>query len=554
MHTDYLSPAIRQLRDQQVRFAPCQQQIEQADLAETLLDELDSKQTYTWQYVCHRVTNNGHDSNPDLRFTGEEARHDLRLFVEDLSDAASVPVSAAGQRVLTIDELAQQFCVSTKTVSRWRQQGLVSRRYLFDGRKRVGFLQSSVKRFVAQNGERVHHAAQFSQLTEEERERMIKRARCLAQAGRSPPQVTNQIAQETGRGVETVRYTLRQFNATHPDRPIFPYQDGSLPTEAKAEIYRQYRRGESAEALSQRYYQPRTHIYRIINEVRATRIMDLPLDYVGNDQFASLGSQEKETEILGPLPESDLRKKKPPLPNGLPPYLTSLYDVTLLTREQEGHLFRKMNYLKYKASALRAQLDLDQPPRRLMDAIEKLYTESVATKNQIINANLRLVVSIAKRYVGPATDFFTLVSDGNMSLIRAVDKFDVSRGNKFSTYATWAVIKNFSRTIADVLRHQGRFCTSHSEMLNIVEDARANHYQQESAQLQRESHVQRILTRLDEREREIVTSRFGLTRGREPLTLKELGAALGITKERVRQIQFRAMSKLRKAAEENGIE
>jgi RNA polymerase primary sigma factor/RNA polymerase sigma factor len=135
-----------------------------------------------------------------------------------------------------------------------------------------------------------------------------------------------------------------------------------------------------------------------------------------------------------------------------------------------------------------------------------------------------------------------------------VDKFDVSRGNKFSTYATWAVIKNFSRTIADVLRHQGRFCTSHSEMLDIVEDARANHYQQESAQTQREAHVQAILTRLDEREREIVTSRFGLTRGREPLTLKELGAALGITKERVRQIQFRAMSKLRKAAEEERIE
>jgi len=340
----------------------------------------------------------------------------------------------------------------------------------------------------------------------------------------------------------------------HPDLAIFPYHDGCLPTETKGAIYRQYRRGESVESLAQRYYQPRNHIHRIINEVRAARIMDLPLDYVANDQFATFGSQEKEAEILGPLPESEVRKKTPRLPNGLPPYLASLYDVTLLTREQEGHLFRKMNYLKYQASALRAQLDLDQPTRRLMDAIEKLYTESVATKNQIINANLRLVVSIAKRYVGPATDFFTLVSDGNMSLIRAVDKFDVSRGNKFSTYATWAIIKNFSRTIADVLRHQGRFCTSHSEMLDIVQDARANHYQQESAQTQRESHVQAILTRLDEREREIVTSRFGLTRGREPLTLKERGAALGITKERVRQIQFRAMSKLRKAAEEDGIE
>ena len=256
---------------------------------------------------------------------------------------------------------------------------------------------------------------------------------------------------------------------------------------------------------------------------------------------------------MGPLPESDLRTKKPRLPSGLPPYLASLYEVPLLTREQEMHLFRKMNYLKYKASRLRdnsiesAQEPPDGPDR-------EAYDESVATKNQIIRANLRLVVSIAKRYVGPAGDFFELVSDGNMSLIRAVEKFDVSRGNKFSTYASWAIMKNFSRTIPDVLRHRGRFCTSHSEIFSTVEDARANQYEQESAQIQRESHVQGILKRLDERERQIVTSRFGLTRGQEPLTLKQVGAAMGVTKERVRQIQCRAISKLRNAAEEDRIE
>ncbi len=153
MHTNYLSPAMRQLRDQQVRLAPRERQIQQADSAEELLNELDPKRTYTCQYVCHRVTNNGHESDPALKFTGKEARHDLRLFVEDLSDTARMPASAAGQRVLTVDELARQFRVSTKTVSRWREQGLVSRRFLFDGRKRLGFLQSSVDRFVALNEE-----------------------------------------------------------------------------------------------------------------------------------------------------------------------------------------------------------------------------------------------------------------------------------------------------------------------------------------------------------------------------------------------------------------
>jgi RNA polymerase primary sigma factor/RNA polymerase sigma factor len=237
----------------------------------------------------------------------------------------------------------------------------------------------------------------------------------------------------------------------------------------------------------------------------------------------------------------------------MPAYLASLYDVPLLTREQEAHLFRKMNYLKYKARRLRETLDVNRPKSRLMGQIEKLYDESAAAKNQIIRANLRLVISIAKRYVGAAEDFFELVSDGNMSLFRAVEKFDVAQGNRFSTYATWAIMKNFARSIPAVLRHRDRFVTSHSQVLGAAEDFRTDQYEQESAQIERESQVEGMLNRLDERERQIVTSRFGLTRGREPQTLYQVGAALGVTKERVRQLQTRAIHKLRMAAAEDRI-
>jgi RNA polymerase primary sigma factor/RNA polymerase sigma factor len=238
----------------------------------------------------------------------------------------------------------------------------------------------------------------------------------------------------------------------------------------------------------------------------------------------------------------------------MPAYLASLYDVPLLTREQEAHLFRKMNYLKYKASRLREALDANRPKSRLMDQIERLYDESVVIKNQIISANLRLVVSIAKRYVGPAADFFELVSDGNVSLLRAVEKFDVSRGNRFSTYASWAITKNFARTIPGELRQRGRFFSNQPEAFDAWQDDHPDQYQQELAQIQRESHVEQILRRLDERERQIVRSRFGLTRGQEPLTLKQVGTTLGVSKERIRQIQCRAMGKLRTAAEEDRIE
>ncbi len=290
---------------------------------------------------------------------------------------------------------------------------------------------------------------------------------------------------------------------------------------------------------------------QVIQASRLARIMDLPLDSMGNQEFACLRSKRDERKLLGPPPQGDLPVKKSRPPSGMPAYLAQMYGVPLLTQEQEAHLFRKMNYLKYKASRLRETLRADRPKNRLMDQIEKLYDESVAVKNQIISANLRLVVSIAKQYVGPGGDFFELISDGNMSLLRTVEKFDVSRGNRFSTYASWSIMKNFSRTIPIALRRRCRFCTNQSETFNAAEDARMDPRQQESAQAERKSQVETMLGRLDERERQIIRSRFGLTREREPLSLNQVGTALGVTKERVRQIQCKAMNKLKMAAEED---
>ena len=148
MHAEYRNPTLRQLRDQQVRFVPRDKRIEQVDRAEKLLQEIDPTRTYTYEYLCYRITDYRPEVTPNCRIPGGDAAHDLRLFVEDVSDSADVPAEAAGERVLTVDDLSKMFSVSTKTISRWRHQGLVSRRFVFDGRKRVGFLQRSVDRFV----------------------------------------------------------------------------------------------------------------------------------------------------------------------------------------------------------------------------------------------------------------------------------------------------------------------------------------------------------------------------------------------------------------------
>ncbi len=264
------------------------------------------------------------------------------------------------------------------------------------------------------------------------------------------------------------------------DFPVLPDNQRSLDPEIKRTIYYQFHQGESAISLSKRFGRTRTSIYRILGEIRARQLGELPLDYISSDEFPSaLRASKREQQILGPTPLNDEPAKKPRVPAGLPPYLASLYDVPLLSRAQEAHLFRKMNYLKFKASKLRDELDPSQPKSSVMDEIEALYQEAVATKNQIIRANLRLVVSIAKRHVGPAENFFELVSDGNVSLMRAAEKFDFSRGYKFSTYASWAIMKNYARTIPDEHRYRDRFRTSQAEISASTEDDRSNQFEQE---------------------------------------------------------------------------
>jgi len=554
MHSNYLNSAIRQLRDQQVRFAPREKRLLQAEQAEKLLRELDPRKTYPYSYLCYRITNFRPKDYADLKLTGQEARHDLRLFVEDVSASANVPPDAVNERVFTVENLARQFNVSTKTIARWRERGLVGRRFLIGGRKRLGFLQSSVDWFVKNNQEQIRRSSRFSQLSDEERAEIIERARRLARVGGRCSEISKRLARRTGRSPETIRYTLRNFDRSYPEAAVFPEDRRPLSLEQKRLIYQQFQNGESVESLVERFSRTRNSIYRIIAEMRMQRIMNLPLEYVPNELFTRVRSKKTREYILGPLPPTASPPKKPRAPGGLPPYLSSLYEVPLLTHKQEVHLFRKMNYLKYLASKLRKKLDPAQPKRKLMDEIERLYEEAVATKNQIIRANLRLVVSIAKRHVNPGINFFELVSDGNMSLLRAVEKFDYARGYKFSTYASWAIMKNFARSIPDEHRRRERFHAGPSELLSIAEDHRPDPWEQEMEQTRREAQVQKILQRLDDREQKIIIRRFGLEHGQEPATLKEVGAELGVTKERVRQLEARALHKLRRAVEEEKLD
>ena len=171
---------------------------------------------------------------------------------------------------------------------------------------------------------------------------------------------------------------------------------------------------------------------------------------------------------------------------------------------------------------------------------------------------MRLVVNIAKRGLAIGENLFERMSDGNMSLIRAVEKFDFGRGFKFSTYASWAIIKNFSRSVPDEMQRRERFVTGQDEVLMLSPDARTDEQSILSRQELVAESVHTLLGKLDPREREIIRLRAGidnpqLTRERG-MTLEEIGQRFGITKERVRQLHARSMRKLRHLATEQALD
>ncbi|MFG0296280.1 MAG: sigma-70 family RNA polymerase sigma factor, partial [Maioricimonas sp. JB045] len=283
---------------------------------------------------------------------------------------------------------------------------------------------------------------------------------------------------------------------------------------------------------------------------RALKLVQGEIGYIHDASFSRLSYEsvqdmEAEASLFqdrdGNVPASER--------NRLPAYLQSLYGIPLLTPAGERHLFRLMNYLKYRANAVRSGLDPENPDRRCVRLAEALLAEASAIRDQIVSSNLRLVVSIARRYANDRTLFDELVSEGNMILLNAVEKFDFSRGFRFSTYTTHAVQRHFFRQIK--LRH--RKATREAPMGDAVLADSIPMPEGEDRRHRLASQVNRLLARWDEclnvRERQILEARYGLNRDEREWTLRELSREMGVSKERVRQIQIRAEEKLLEFAE-----
>lgn len=228
---------------------------------------------------------------------------------------------------------------------------------------------------------------------------------------------------------------------------------------------------------------------------------------------------------------------------------------TVLSAAQERRLFLQFNYARYRVYRVLAE----HAGKRLnLSAVQELLhwqRRANEARAQITQINIPLVLAMAKRTRITMVDFGDLVSEGNMALLRSVDKFDVSRGFKFSTYACRAILKAFSRIAVKTSQYRGRFPTEFDPALEKSDftDRKRDETQSDCAGELR-TILSRNLAGLTDVEQTVLSARFALDRPQDTealpnMTLEQVGRLIGVTKERVRQIQKKAMVKVRLALE-----
>ena len=341
------------------------------------------------------------------------------------------------------------------------------------------------------------------------------------------------------------------------------------------------------------------HLYSLLEEMNvevvdgpsAESLRDLEEEEEEEDTAKKDEILERDLELAGKTPTNDPVRM----------YLKEIGKVPLLTAAEEVDLAKKIEAGE-KASAILREKG-DKLSREELRALRRQERTGQEAKRKLVEANLRLVVSIAKRYVGRGMLFLDLIQEGNLGLIRAVEKFDFRKGYKFSTYATWWIRQAITRAIADqartiripvhmvetinklirvqrqLLQELGREPTPEeiaeqmeltpekvreiikvsqepvsletpigeeedSHLGDFIEDADAVVPIDAASFILLQEQLEDVLNSLNDREKEVIRLRFGLTDG-HPRTLEEVGREFGVTRERIRQIESKTLAKLR---------
>ena len=540
----YTQPEIQEL-EAVLQYTPPRLRRKHLQRLIVLIPGLTRDRLYTYEYVFFRITLFRPDRDGMVLLTGRNILRDLGILLRKVSPGVPLRAAAAGEPVLPIEAVASQCRVKLTTVRRWGLLGLPLCYYVLpNGRHALGVRQSALENFLA--ARRVRPARSAGRISGEERRTILTRARRLRRSGvPTLSAVVRLLADESGRSASTIRRLLKASEKGTPAAEVAPARRSSLLAESRAELVRRYRQGEAVCALAKHFRRSRSTIYRALHRALVEQMLSLKISYVPGREFA--GPRAAEVCLGGgglftyPPELAPDSLKAPP---GIPPYLRELYSIPLLTREREKALFRKYNYIKCRMAMLQEKIHRAGYRAALLDEFEAHRQAAEQLRRILIRCNLRLVVSIAKRHVGPLANLFELVSEGNVCLIRAVECYDYGRKARFATYASWAVSKHFARVVPETNYRLSTFITGQGKRIATLGDATPDPWEQAESLAHLRAILGRAVAHLTERERTIIASHYG-TDGRPARTLKEIGKLFGVTRERIRQIEARALSKLR---------
>lgn len=224
----------------------------------------------------------------------------------------------------------------------------------------------------------------------------------------------------------------------------------------------------------------------------------------------------------------------------------------LMNAAEERLMFLRYNYSKLRLTKLQKQAKTDGLTKELAEELVEWHRKCEHFREYLTRTNLALVLAMAKRTRLGDVDFSEIVSEGNMALLRAVDKFNIDRGFKFSTYACRAILKAFSRTAQKHSKHRQRFPVEFEPDLEKSDwtDKKRDNVEDDLVDELKQI-VDRNLAHLSNIEQTVIKQRFNWDQAQEtPLTLEEVGRIIGVTKERVRQIQNKALIKIRRLIED----
>ncbi len=527
----------------QLAFTPHDGRLAQLAAAEELLLEIEPGKPYPFNFIVFRITGFSPKKIDESLLAGMALQHDLGLLIEQLSETLNLNESLSPEPVMTIDDVAERFNVTSKTIQRWRRRGLAARRIIFkDGKKRVGFMLGMVERFLAIHRDQIIRAGDFSQANEIERADILRRARRLAGHCRCClSEITRRIGRRVNRSPLTIAHIIRDHDQANPQSAIFKQAAAEISPQERADWVRANRGGESITEIAARTCRGKSAVSRAIVEERLAqlvrrkvRFIDDPL-YHQPDAADVIGQIVSQEELPAEGRAEDLR-----IPRDLPAYLQDLYRTPLLTRGRERALFLQLNFHKFQFVTARRKIDPQFARSRDLRRLEEIRRRVADSKNRIVQANLRLVVSVARKHLRPGLSLMELISDGNLTLIRAVDSFDTHKGNRFSTYATFALMKGFARSVSEMLSSGHEAVHGDTFLASLPEAASSR----PAAELADRDQVHQLMSRLERRERDVIAAHYGLSEGR-PSTYEQVGSKMGLSKQRVRQIEQSALAKMR---------